>query len=46
MGAFDAWEHAYVADYQTSKAKYVEAVLSGLNWNVLEARLKEARIVA
>jgi Fe-Mn family superoxide dismutase len=46
MGAFDAWEHAYFADYQTSKAKYVEAVLSGLNWNVLEARLKEARIVA
>jgi superoxide dismutase, Fe-Mn family len=41
VGAFDAWEHAYFADYQTSKAKYVEAILSGLDWNVMSARLKQ-----
>jgi Fe-Mn family superoxide dismutase len=40
MIALDAWEHAYFLDYQTGKAKYVEAVLSGLNWDVLNARLK------
>lgn len=38
--AIDAWEHAYFFDYQTAKAKYVEAVLSGLDWSVIEARLK------
>src|SRR5262249_18488572 len=40
MIAVDAWEHAYFADYQTAKAKYVEAVLSGLNWTTLNARLR------
>ena len=38
MMAVDAWEHAYFFDYQTGKAKYVDAVLSGLNWDVLNAR--------
>jgi Fe-Mn family superoxide dismutase len=38
MLAIDAWEHAYFFDYQTSKAKYVEAMLSGLDWNTLNAR--------
>jgi Fe-Mn family superoxide dismutase len=41
MIAVDAWEHAYFADYQTGKAKYVEAALSGLNWDVLNARFKQ-----
>ncbi len=45
MAAFDAWEHAYFFDYQTGKAKYVEAVLSGLNWNSIEARFKQAGII-
>ena len=40
MMAVDAWEHAYFFDYQTGKAKYVENVLSGLNWDVLNARFK------
>ena len=39
--AIDAWEHAYFADYQTAKAKYVEAVLSGLNWDVLNKRFAQ-----
>ena len=38
MLAVDAWEHAYFFDYQTGKAKYVDAVLSGLDWNVLNKR--------
>src|SRR4051812_7025501 len=39
MIAVDAWEHAYFFDYQTGKAKYVEAMLSGLNWDVLNKRI-------
>ena len=39
--AIDAWEHAYFADYQTGKAKYDEAVLSGLNWEVLNKRFAQ-----
>lgn len=42
IAAFDAWEHAYFYDYQTGKAKYVEAMLSGLDWNVVGARLTAA----
>ncbi len=41
MAAFDAWEHAYFFDYQAGKAKYVEALLSGLNWDVLSERIKQ-----
>jgi len=40
MIAIDAWEHAYFADYQTGKAKYVENILSGLDWGTLNARFK------
>ena len=40
MIAVDAWEHAYFFDYQTAKAKYVENVLSGLDWKTINARLK------
>jgi Fe-Mn family superoxide dismutase len=42
IAAFDAWEHAYFFDYQTAKAKYVESILSGLDWNVVGARLSAA----
>lgn len=41
MIAIDAWEHAYFADYQTKKADYVANVLSGLNWDVINARLQQ-----
>lgn len=39
MVAVDAWEHAYFFDYQAGKAKYVESVLAGLNWDVINKRL-------
>jgi Fe-Mn family superoxide dismutase len=41
MIAVDAWEHAYFADYQTKKADYVANALSGLNWDVLNARFAQ-----
>ena len=40
MIAVDAWEHAYFADYQTAKAKYVENVLSGLDWGTINGRFQ------
>jgi len=40
MIAVDAWEHAYFFDYQTKKADYVANALSGLNWDVINQRLK------
>jgi Fe-Mn family superoxide dismutase len=40
IAAFDAWEHAYFFDYQTSKAKYVENLLGGLNWDALSSSFK------
>jgi Fe-Mn family superoxide dismutase len=45
MAAFDAWEHAYFFDYQTAKAKYVDAVLSGANWDAITNRLQTANLL-
>lgn len=45
MAAFDAWEHAYFFDYQTAKAKYVENLLGGINWSVMEQRFNQARLL-
>lgn len=42
MGAVDAWEHAYFADYQTKKADYAQNVLTGLNWDVINKRIEMA----
>ncbi len=36
--AIDVWEHAYFADYQTKKADYVGAMLSGLDWKTIGTR--------
>jgi superoxide dismutase, Fe-Mn family len=42
--AMDMWEHAYMVDYVPSeKAKYIDAFLSNLNWNVCEARFTHAK---
>lgn len=45
MAAFDAWEHAYFFDYQTGKAKYVENLLGGINWDEIEKRFAAARLL-
>jgi Fe-Mn family superoxide dismutase len=36
----DVWEHAYMTDYQTNRAAYVEAFFKNINWDALAARLK------
>jgi Fe-Mn family superoxide dismutase len=36
--AIDCWEHAYFADYQTKKAKYVEGLLGHIHWPAVAAR--------
>lgn len=42
--ALDVWEHAYILDYGVAgKAKYIEAFLKNINWNVLNARFASAQ---
>ena len=37
----DGWEHAFMRDYQaTERAKYVEAFLRNVDWEVVEQRLR------
>jgi Fe-Mn family superoxide dismutase len=36
--AIDCWEHAYFADYQTKKAKYIDGLLTHINWPAVAAR--------
>ncbi len=39
----DMWEHSYLLDYIPSeKAKYVEAYLANVNWEVVEENFKNA----
>ncbi len=37
----DMWEHSFYFDYQTSKAKYVEAFFQNINWNTVEENFKK-----
>lgn len=39
----DAFEHAYIADYGTKRADYIEAVMKALCWHVADSRLVAAR---
>ena len=36
----DVFEHAYMADYGTKKAGYIEAFFKNINWVVAESRLR------
>jgi superoxide dismutase, Fe-Mn family len=41
----DVWEHAYLLDYQpVDRPKYIEAFFSNIDWNAVEARLKQDAI--
>ncbi len=40
--ALDMWEHAYYLDYGTNKQRYVENVLSIINWDIVDNRLDKA----
>ncbi len=37
----DVFEHAYMTDYQTKKADYIEAFMKNINWTVVENRLEQ-----
>lgn len=38
--ALDVYEHAYYLDFQTSRAKYIDAWLKTIDWDVVDKRLK------
>lgn len=40
--ALDVYEHAYFLDFQTARAKYIDAYLSVIDWDAVNARLKKA----
>lgn len=39
----DVWEHAYLLDHGTDRAKYLDAFFANLAWDVVDQRLYEAR---
>jgi Fe-Mn family superoxide dismutase len=39
----DVWEHAYLLDYGSERAKYVDAFFTNVAWPVVDGRLGEAR---
>jgi len=36
----DVFEHAFMLDYGTKRAGYIEAFMKAINWGVVEDRLK------
>lgn len=36
--ALDCWEHAFMIDYGTKKAEYLNAFVSNINWDVVNER--------
>lgn len=41
--ALDVYEHAYFLDFQTARAKYIDAWLSVIDWNAVNTRLAKTR---
>lgn len=39
--ALDCWEHAYMVDYSTAKAKYLDAFMDNIDWKTVGARLRK-----
>lgn len=39
--AMDVYEHAYYLDFQTARAKYIDAFLQVIDWDAVNARLKK-----
>jgi len=37
--AMDVYEHAYFLDFQTARAKHIDAYLQVIDWNAVDARL-------
>ena len=42
----DVYEHAYYLDFQTARAKYIDAFFSVLDWDAVNANLATAKAVA
>jgi len=40
--AIDGWEHAYIADYSTKKADYIQAVMPLVDWKAASQRFEKA----
>ena len=38
---FDVWEHAYYLDYQNRRADHLAALLTIIDWEVVESRLSK-----
>lgn len=38
----DLWEHAYINDYGIQRQEYMNAILSSIDWDVVEERFKKA----
>lgn len=38
--ALDCWEHAFMIDYGTKKAEYLDAFLKNVNWDVVNQRFE------
>lgn len=41
--AMDVYEHAYFLDFQTARAKYIEAYVQTIDWAAVNARLANAK---
>ena len=41
--AMDVYEHAYFLDFQTARAKYIDAYMHSIDWNAVNARLAKAK---
>ena len=41
--ALDVYEHAYFLDFQTARAKYIDAWLSVIDWSAVDARLAKGK---
>jgi Fe-Mn family superoxide dismutase len=41
--AMDVYEHAYYLDFQTARAKYIDAWFQCVDWNAVNARLAKAK---
>ncbi len=40
----DVYEHAYMIDYGTARAKYLEAVMGVIKWDVVNQRMRYPRV--
>ncbi len=41
--AMDVYEHAYYLDFQTARAKYIDAYMQAIDWDAVNGRLARAR---